>query len=574
MKVNKSAVAQARVPAARQSSNATLLKKLRDQLEVDVDKSFYKPYVMSTPCPDYMRMSNLQDINENACVVIETLEAVNKDLKGENNDLKGRVAHLELDLASKAAELAFANQATAWAADKLGMTVSGMYKEMLASLPALDESFETTCPEDDDSLLPAFNKSPAAAAAVLAPPCLAPLAEEPLPCPAASLLGSPKALLSLPACAAVEETAAVAAVVEVAAEEVAVPAVIEKVAAVAAEEPAQPIKAEVTKAPKALKKTASKAKPAWRGVMDDEPLRQSCGKAKFFCQKFEVSVDPYGDNIFPEACGISAGAAAAPAASLSPRGSSSGSICGSERSCGLGSQASWSSESLASYGLNTSTGLFNNGVTFNGSGCGKTPALSPEGSVGALSSTWSSSSSSPRLSWGGSSAGSCSGGSSPYKTQQEMGSRPARSAYLANQDARVEAEGASGLAFKLGYIEDPVPEKYVVAPKAPPKMLRQGGGSLSFARTTRDQAAASKDKTGSQAVPAASRSGTSSSSTIKGRATQLAADQAAAAPKKPVSPATAKALARKAAAAGGGAAAPAASAKAAVRGSKPTGWKK
>jgi hypothetical protein len=94
----------------------------------------------------------------------------------------------------------------------------------------------------------------------------------------------------------------------------------------------------VTKAPTALKKTASKSKPDWKGVMDDEPLRQSAGEAKWFCQKFEVSIDPYGDNIFPEACGISAGAAAVPAASRSPRCSSSGSICGSERSCGLDSQ--------------------------------------------------------------------------------------------------------------------------------------------------------------------------------------------------------------------------------------------
>jgi hypothetical protein len=134
-------------------------------------------------------------------------------------------------------------------------------------------------------------------------------------------------------------------------------------------------------------------------------------------------------------------------------------------------------------------------------------------------------------------------------------------------------QGSNGLAFKLGYIEDTMPQRLVEAPKAPPKILRQGGGCLSFARTTRDQAPASKDKTGSKAVLAASL-GTSSTSTIKGRATQLAADQAAAAPKKPVSPATAKALARKAAAAGGAAAAPAASARAAVRGSKPTGWKK
>jgi hypothetical protein len=68
--------------------------------EVDVDKVLYKPYEMSAPCPEYMRMSNLVDINENACVVIETLEAVNKDLQGKNNDLKGRVKHLQLQLAS------------------------------------------------------------------------------------------------------------------------------------------------------------------------------------------------------------------------------------------------------------------------------------------------------------------------------------------------------------------------------------------------------------------------------------------------------------------------------------------
>jgi hypothetical protein len=34
-------------------------------------------------------------------------------------------------------------------------------------------------------------------------------------------------------------------------------------------------------------------------------------------------------------------------------------------------QASWSSESLASYGLNTSTGLFGNNFNVNGSGSGK-----------------------------------------------------------------------------------------------------------------------------------------------------------------------------------------------------------
>lgn len=124
----------------------------------------------------------------------------------------------------QAADLKWTRAAFDLACDKQAMSASDIYNEVL---PALD----TTCPDYDvhscpdyeaDKVLPSFPAGPSAA--VLAAPCLAPLAEV-VPCPAAACaaplaapLASPKTLLSSPACvaaeAAVEKVAAVEEVAE------------------------------------------------------------------------------------------------------------------------------------------------------------------------------------------------------------------------------------------------------------------------------------------------------------------------------------------------------------------------
>lgn len=151
-------------------------------------------------------------------------------------------------------------------------------------------------------------------------------------------------------------------------------------------------------------------------------------------------------------------------------------------------------------------------------------------------------------------------------------------------------QGAGGMKWKLAasaatHVNDKVPERFVVEAKARPDMLRRGGGTLSFANTKTVAGTPINRSSTTKTPNAFKKNGTKAaagapSSSIKGKAVKAATGQAANTPTKPVSPATAKALARKAAAGGAaGDAGPVASAKAAaVRGSKGVsqrcGWKK
>lgn len=194
--------------------------------------------------------------------------------------------------------------------------------------------------------------------------------------------------------------------------------------------------------------------------------------------------------------------------------------------------------------------------------------------MGALSCIGSSSA---RLSWGGSSVSSC-GGSAALTASVLDADR-----CLVSRD-HLDTDQAREML-----------ERFVVEAKARPDMLRRGGDALSLAKAktaadaplnsssstkdTRDQVPNAFKENATKATAGALGS-ISGSNKGKGKAAKSATGQTADAPKKPVSPATAKALARKAASAGGAASAvgPAASAKGAVRGSKgvsqPSGWRK